>query len=155
MSAVSNAQIMHKLGSMETELEHGTRSRGVLHKKIEQQTDALNGMADTMSKLNAALEINTEIAVQARDVSRAALENINRFEQAFKYDQLPSITAGETFRKEADPIIRQMKIIRNVIIVLAGMGVFTVGLFFSMAIWARGLLAVIIGYILNTDLPVP
>ena len=146
---------MHKLGSIEAELEHGSRSRGVLHKKVEQQTDALNGLADTMSKLNMALEVNTGVAVQARDVARAAFENINRFEQAFKLEQLPSITEGEAFRKEADPIIRQMKIVRNVIVVLAGTGFLTIGLFFSMAIWARGLLAAIIGYVLSTDLTVP
>jgi methyl-accepting chemotaxis protein len=152
---VTNADIMHKLGGLEKDIEHGAQGRGILHQKIEQQSGAINAATEALIRLGSNLEINTQIAVQARDKAQAALENVNRFETNFNATILPMINAGATFQQDSEPILKQMRVVRNIILILAGGGILTAGTFFAMLIWARDLLRVLLAFIFNVDTPTP
>jgi methyl-accepting chemotaxis protein len=151
---VTNADIMHKLGTVEADIRHAEKSRGVLHQKVEQQSDAINQAAQALVQVSQNLQINSQIATQARDVAQAALENVKRFEANFNAKVLPMIEAGSTFQKDSEPILKQMKIVRNIIYALFGAGVLTAGTFFAMVIWARDLLRVLIAFVIGQDISI-
>lgn len=154
MPGPTNADIMHALGTVEANQRHAEKSRGVLHRKVEQQSDAINAAAQALVKVSTNLGINTEIATQARDVAQAALENVNRFEQNFNATVMPIIQAGTVFQSDSEPIIRQMRMVRNILIGLISTGVITAGAFFAMLIWARDLLKIIIAFVMGADITV-
>lgn len=155
-NSVTNLQLMEAVGDlreafggMKRDIEHGTRSRKVLHTKMEAQGEALNETVKALIKINAALDVNTEAVTQARDMAHGAMENFHRFETEFKTVTLPAIQNATNFQNDASPIIRQMKIVRNIIMVLFGTGVLSFAGLLAAFVWAREHLGIILRMILG------
>jgi methyl-accepting chemotaxis protein len=158
MTSVTNVQLMNtlgdlreSLGSLKQEVEHGTRSRKVLHQKIEDQSAALNEAVRGLINLNNVIERNTQATAQARDIAQAALENFHRFEVEFKTVTLPALQAATDFKTEASPVISQMKIVRNIIVVLFGTGVLSFAGLLAAFVWAREHLGILLRMVLDVS----
>ena len=120
MSAATDDAILHKLGGIEAKVENAERSRAIIHQKMDAQADALNETVIRLQEVGFALKVTTDVAVQARDRFEA-------FEREFREDSQPLISGAAAFRAEAEPVLRAMKTVRNIIVLLAGLGVLSVG----------------------------
>jgi hypothetical protein len=145
----TNTDIMRELGGLVAENEHAKDSRRVIHEKLDEFARLHLETVRSIGELQRATETTTMIATQARDVANAGLQNINRFEREFREVQLPIISAAQAFRIEAEPLLATMKIVRTIVVTLAGLTVTSLGTLVVMAIWAREQLGIALRFILG------
>lgn len=138
----TNADIMHKLGGVEAELAHASQSRGVIHQRLEEQGKSLHEVVVKMTEVATNLMITSEVAIQARN-------EILGFKSEFVTQHLPEIKAATTFQTEAEPILKVMRVVRNIVIILAGTGVVTAAGVVGLLIFARDLLATLVRALLG------
>ena len=129
----TNADIMRVLGSIEADVKHGSESRKVLHAKLDTQDGVLDSVATRLSELAFTLQVTTDVAVQARD-------HIAQFERDFHDTQVPVIQGAAAFKAEAEPILKMMRTIRNIVIALFGLGILSVGSLLALAAYAGEIL---------------
>lgn len=129
----TNADIMRVLGSIEADVKHGSESRKVLHAKLDTQDGVLDSVATRLSELAFTLQVTTDVAVQARD-------HIAQFERDFHDTQVPVIQSAAAFKAEAEPILKMMRTIRNIVIALFGLGILSVGSLLALAAYAGEIL---------------
>lgn len=133
MAGPTNAQIMHELGGLQQEMKHASESRGVLHAKLDKTADVLSEVDKRLHELSFALQVTTDVAVQARD-------HFNEFKQEFTTERLPQITTSAEFVVASEPILASMRIVRNIIMALLGAGILTAGGVIALAFYARDVL---------------
>lgn len=122
--AVTNADIMRSLGRLEEGQDHAKESRGIIHKRLDEQTGILSEVAETLRKTQNALDITSEVATQARDEVLKLRAEVDR-------EVKPQLQSVGTFRADAEPVITSIKNLRNglrlVLWLLGSMGVLTGG----------------------------
>ncbi len=151
----TNDDLMRELGALtanmqavkersEADTRNARESRAVIHEKLDQAVAVHLETTEKIGEIAVQVATTTLVAIQARDQSQAALENIHRFEREFREVQLPIITAAQAFTIEAEPVLGAMRAVQAIVIGFLGLGVLTLGGFVGMAFWARSQLAMII-----------
>jgi len=128
MTATNDA-IMHKLGGIEAQVSHAETSRQIIHEKIDAQAAVLNETVKRLQEVGFTLKVTTDVAVQARD-------KIDRFDRDFHDHSKPLLEDVAAFRAEAEPVLRMMKTVRNIVVALAGAGALTLGSFIAAVAYA-------------------
>lgn len=129
--AVTNADILRTqgevlriVGGLEEGQRHAAESRGVIHRRLDEQTHILGEVAETLRKTQTALDITSEVATQARDEVLKLRAEVDR-------EVKPQLQSVGTFRADAEPVITSIKNLRNglrlVLWLLGSMGVLTGG----------------------------
>lgn len=127
MPAISNAQIMEKIGNLDARVGHAENSRRVLHEKLDAQDDVLNEVSKRLAELGYLLKTTTDVAEQTRD-------KITHVEQEL-HALTPVVDAAAAFKVEAEPILAVIKTVRNIVVGLAALGIFSVGGVIAAAVW--------------------
>lgn len=149
MADYTNDDIMRELGSLSASVRHGEQSRGILHGKIDELGRFNLDQVKAMTELSEGLKTVTAVAMQARDLAQGNLQHLHRFETEFREVQLPIITAANAFKIEAEPLLDTMRIVRNIVMALLGMGLVSIAGFAAAAMWAREYLAFVLRYVLG------
>lgn len=112
--------MLHKLGGLEEGQRHAAESRGVIHRRLDEQTTILGEVAETLRKTQTALDITSEVATQARDEVLKLRTEVDR-------EVKPQLQQVGTFRADAEPVITSIKNLRNglrtIIVMLGATGV--------------------------------
>lgn len=123
----TNAQIMEKIGGLDARVEHAEQSRRVIHEKLDAQDDVLNEVSKRLAELGYLLKTT----VDAVEHTRAEITKVEKELRALA----PAVDAAAAFKLEAEPILAVIKTVRNVVVGLAALGVFSVGGLIAAAVW--------------------
>lgn len=129
--AVTNADILRAqgevlriVGGLEEGQRHAAESRGVIHKRLDEQTNILSEVAETLHRTQTALTITSEVATQARDEVLKLRMEVDR-------EVKPQLASVGTFREDAEPVITSIKNLRSglrlVLVLLGALGILSVG----------------------------
>lgn len=145
---VTNDQIFSRLGGLEAKVDYADRSRKVIHEKLDAQTEVQNQTVQRLQEVAFTLKVTTDVAVQARD-------KIDTFEAEFRENSKPAIEAAKLFQEEAAPILNTLKIVRNILLVLSGMGLITAGGLAAAVIYMGEAVKTAVRWYLGIGAPLP
>jgi hypothetical protein len=112
--AVTNAQIYEKLGELSESQRNATASRKVMHERMDKTDVLLSETVNTLSKVQFALQVTTDVAVQTRD-------RLQQVEETLATKISPAIETHSTFQADAEPLIKLLKNIRLGLWALVGL----------------------------------
>lgn len=114
MATPTNSDIMRALGGLEEGQRHATESRRITHEKLDGTMERLDTVSRLLDQTAFTLQVTTDIAVQARD-------GVAKLSAELSEKVTPKLTAVESFHKEAEPVVKVMKNVRNAVMVMIGL----------------------------------